>query len=110
MQAKELAQEIVRILDDKKGLDITTIAVGGATIIADYFVLVTGSSSTHIRALSDAVQDELAKQDIHPGHVEGRASGWILLDYAQVLVHVFGREERGYYNLERLFPVLRDEA
>ncbi|MDR1409328.1 MAG: ribosome silencing factor [Oscillospiraceae bacterium] len=104
MQPNELAKAVVKVLDDKKGEDIRTLAVGGLTIVADYFVVVSGMSSTHINALSEAVQDELAKQGIEPRHVEGRASGWVLLDYASVLVHIFGRTEREYYNIERLFP------
>jgi ribosome-associated protein len=104
MQPKELAQTIAQILDDKKGVDIHTLAVGGLTIVADYFVIVTGTSTTHVNALNEAIQDGLTKLGIEPRHVEGRASGWVLLDYASVLVHVFGQQEREYYNLERLFP------
>jgi len=104
MEPKLLAKKITEILDDKKGVDIRALAVGGLTIVADYFVIVNGTSDTHVNALSEAVQSELGKLRIVHRSVQGRASGWVVLDYADVLVHVFGREEREYYNLERLFP------
>ncbi|MDR1806260.1 MAG: ribosome silencing factor [Clostridium sp.] len=104
MEPKELAKAVIKALDDKKGVDIRALAVGGLTIVADYFIVAGGTSDTHINALSEAVQDELAKLGIEPRHTEGRASGWVVLDYASVLVHIFGATEREYYNLERLFP------
>ena len=104
MEPNLLAKTCAEILDEKKGVDIRILSVGGLTIVADYFVIVTGTSDTHTNALSEAVQSELAKRGIEPRHIEGRASGWVILDYASVLVHVFGRTEREYYNLERLFP------
>ncbi|MCL2024038.1 MAG: ribosome silencing factor [Oscillospiraceae bacterium] len=105
MEPKTLTNLITGILDEKKGVDIAALAVGDMTIVADYFVIVTGTSNTHINALSDAVQEKLAKEHaVLPRCVEGRASGWVVLDYASVLVHIFGKEEREHYNLERLFP------
>lgn len=103
MTSKELAIKAAEILDKKKAEDIKVIEVTEQTIVADYFVLANGTSSTHVKALADDVEYELEQIGVHDGHIEGRATGWVLLDYGAVLVHVFDRESRAYYNLERLW-------
>ena len=103
MTPKELAIKAAGILDKKKAEDIKVIEVTEQTIVADYFVLANGTSSTHVKALADDVEYELEQIGVHDGHIEGRATGWVLLDYGAVLVHVFDRESRAYYNLERLW-------
>ena len=103
MTPKELALKAAEILDNKKAEDIKVIEVTEQTIVADYFVLATGTSSTHVKALADDVEYELEQIGVHDGHIEGRATGWVLLDYGAVLVHVFDKESRAYYNLERLW-------
>lgn len=103
MTPKELALKAAEILDMKKGEDIKVIEVTEQTIVADYFVIATGNSSTHVKALADDVEYELDKLGVQNGHIEGRATGWVLLDYAAVLIHVFDKESREYYNLERLW-------
>ena len=103
MTPKELTEKIVRILDGKKAQDIKAIEVSEQTIVADYFVIATGTSSTHTKSLAEDVEHELEQIGIHDGHIEGRATGWILLDYGAVLLHVFDKESREYYNLERLW-------
>ncbi|MCR5485366.1 MAG: ribosome silencing factor [Clostridiales bacterium] len=103
MTPKELALETVKILDKKKATDIKVIEVTEQTIVADFFVIATGTSSTHTKSLADDVEHELKLQGITDGHIEGRATGWILLDYGSVLVHVFDKQSREYYNLERLW-------
>ena len=103
MTPKELALKAAEILDMKKAEDITVIEVTEQTIVADYFVLANGTSSTHVKALADDVEYELEQIGVHDGHIEGRATGWVLLDYGAVLVHVFDKESRAYYNLERLW-------
>lgn len=103
MTELELAREIVKVLDNKKGMDIKLIEITEHSIVADYFVIVSGTSNTHVKALADEVEYELAQQGVEPHHIEGRATGWILLDYSSVLVHVFTGEAREYYNLERLW-------
>ena len=103
MTPKELALKAAEILDNKKAEDIKVIEVTEQTIVADYFVLANGTSSTHVKALADDVEYELEQIGVHDGHIEGRATGWVLLDYGAVLVHVFDRESRAYYNLERLW-------
>ncbi len=99
----ELMNQIVTILDSKKAEDIKAIETTEVTIVSDYFVLASGTSSTHVKSLTDDVEFELEKLGVKPLHLEGRATGWIILDYASVLVHIFQKEQREYYNLERLW-------
>ena len=103
MEPKELAREIVKVLDKKKAMDIVAIETEEVTIVSDYFIIATGTSNTHAKSLADDVEYELKKLGEEPLHIEGRATGWILLDYGSVLVHVFDKESREYYNLERLW-------
>lgn len=107
MTELELAREIVKVLDNKKGMDIKLIEITEHSIVADYFVIVSGTSNTHVKALADEVDYEISQKGIEPAHIEGRATGWILLDYSSVLVHVFTGESREYYNLERLWQDAR---
>ncbi len=103
MTSLETAKNIVKILDNKKAMDIDLIQTQELTIVSDYFVIANGTSNTHVRALADEVEEEMSKLGVEPDHIEGRATGWILLDYGCVLVHVFDPQSREYYNLERLW-------
>ena len=103
MTSKELLEKIVSILDEKKAEDIVAIETAGITIVADYFVIASATSNPHVKALADDVEDELAELGVFASHIEGRATGWILLDFNDVIVHVFLNESREYYNLERLW-------
>ena len=104
MDSKDLVLEIVKVLDEKKAIDITAIKTEEVTIVSDYFVIASGTSNTHVKSIADDVEYELKERfGIDPQHIEGRATGWILLDYGSIIVHVFGHEDREYYNLERLW-------
>ena len=104
MESKELMEEIVRVLDSKKADDIRAIRIGDLTIIADYFIIAAGSSNTQVKMLADEVEYQLSKKGIKPHATEGyRSENWIVLDYSGVVVHVFLRETRKFYNLERLW-------
>lgn len=103
MTPKELLFSAVKILDKKKGMDIKALEITELTSVADYFLLVTGTSSTHIRALADEVDEELSKLGVQPDHIEGKSTGWILLDYKSVVVHIFTQSERELFNLEKLW-------
>jgi ribosome-associated protein len=105
LQPKELAEEIARLLDSKKGIDIDVIKIDELTIIADYFILCTGTSNTHVRALADEVEFKLKEnQALSPLHIEGYVtSSWILMDYGSVVVHLFTGDTRKFYSLERLW-------
>ena len=101
---KELAQAIAEILDNKKGNDVKVIEVGEKTVIADYFVLATGNTSTHVRALADEVEFKIGERGVEPWRHEGRpGNSWRVLDYASVIVHVFDREARDFYKLDKLY-------
>ena len=103
MDRTELMKNIVATLDDKKATDIKSLEITELTSVADYFVIATGTSGTHIRALADEVQDTLTKQGVEPKSVEGKSTGWILLDYGTVVVHVFTPDQRELYSLEHLW-------
>jgi ribosome-associated protein len=95
----------VKALDSRKAMDIEVLHIGGISVMADYFVICSGSSSTQIRTLGDEVEFQLKEQlDLMPIHREGQASSnWILLDYGFMIVHVFHREAREFYKLEHLW-------
>ena len=104
MQQLELLKALAGILDDKKAQEITAIHTTEQTILSDYFLICTGTSTTHVKALADELEFEMKQRHgVLPRGVEGRATGWILLDYGTVLVHIFLQEQREYYNLERLW-------
>ncbi|NLW11794.1 MAG: ribosome silencing factor [Clostridiaceae bacterium] len=102
---EEITGKIVEILDSKKAVDVNVIDVEGKTILADRFVVATGTSVTHIKSLAGEVEFQMKdKYGIVPDHVEGYETGrWVLLDYDDVVVHVFHEEERDFYSLEKLW-------
>lgn len=103
MTSLEKAKNIAKILDRKKAIDIVGIETKELTVMSDYFIIASGTSNTHVRSLADEVDDEMKKLGVEVDHIEGRATGWILLDYNDVLVHIFQPESRQYYNIERLW-------
>lgn len=104
MESKELALAAARALDDKKGIDITVLSVKHLTIIADYFVIASGHSANQVHAMAEEVEDKLAQLGEAPRRTDGVNEGrWAVLDYGNVLVHIFHEKEREYYNLERLW-------
>ncbi len=104
-KALELATAILGILEDKKGIDPTMIEVGKQTVLADYFVIGSGTSVTHVKSLADDVEKlTFEKLQIKPNHIEGYTGNtWILLDYGSVIVHIFNGEGRDFYKLEKLW-------
>ncbi|MEI6132985.1 MAG: ribosome silencing factor [Bacillota bacterium] len=103
-EAKALAEKITTALSDKKAHDIDVIDMEKVSILSDYFVICSGTSTTHIKSLADEVDFVLSKDNIEPLHREGMSTArWILLDYGSVIVHIFHEEERQYYSLERLW-------
>ncbi len=103
MERTELMKNIVATLDNKKATDIKSLEITELTAVADYFVIATGTSGTHIRALADEVEDTLTKMGVEPNHIEGKTTGWILLDYGTVIVHLFTHDQRELYSLEHLW-------
>ena len=102
--AKGLAEAIADVLDSKKGHDIKVIYVEDKTVITEYFVICTGNSSTQVKALLGEVEYRMEQRGVTPYGVEGRDNNsWMILDYSNVIVHVFSREAREFYNLDKLY-------
>ena len=99
----ELAKAAAKILDKRKAFNVSAIEITDCTIIADYFVLATATSTTHVKALSGELEDKLEALGAELHHIEGRSSGWVLLDYGSVVIHLFTEDQRDYYKLERLW-------
>jgi ribosome-associated protein len=105
MKAYELAKVIAAALEDKKGIDISILEVGKQTVLADYFVICTGTSNTHVKALADEAEFKTGEQlGVKPNHIEGFSNNiWTLMDYGTVIVHIFTKEGREFYKLEKLW-------
>ena len=104
MTSLEQARKIVQVMDSKKAKDIRLIKIEGISSLGDYFVVSSASNTTQVKAIADEVEDEMTKLGLEPNRVEGRQSAqWILMDYYDVMVHVFLDEARSFYNLERLW-------
>lgn len=104
MTPKEMALLLAQAMDSKKGKDIRVLETDGVTTLADYFVLCSGSSAPQLKALADAGEKAMKDHGILPHHVEGHRGGtWILQDYGDVVVHVFDKEARAFYDLDRLW-------
>ena len=104
MTSYEMAIEMAKALDAKKGQNIKVLKTEELTTIADYFVLCTATSSTQVKAMSDACEEAMEKQGETVHHIEGHRDGaWLLMDFSSVIVHVFTDEARKFYDLERLW-------
>lgn len=104
MTPKEMALLLAQAMDSKKGKDIRVLETDGVTTLADYFVLCSGSSAPQLKALADAGEKAMKDHGILLHHVEGHRGGtWILQDYGDVVVHVFDKEARAFYDLDRLW-------
>lgn len=105
MNAMELANSICKAIAEKKGQDIVIVDVAGKTVLCDYFVIASGRSTTQVRALADNVDERIKRRyGLDPDRGEGIREGrWAVLDYGNVVVHLFNDESRDFYRLERLW-------
>ena len=104
MTSKEMAKLAYLALEDKKAEDITIIDISGVSVLADYFIIANGTNSNQVVAMADNVDEELHKAGHPAKQVEGyREGNWVLLDYGDIIVHVFDRENRLFYDLERIW-------
>lgn len=104
MDAKEITKIIYNALEDKKGENIKILDISHVSVIADYFVIASGNNINQLQALADNVKEELFKLKLEPKNVEGyRNASWILLDYTDVIVHIFSKDDRIFYDLERIW-------
>lgn len=102
--SKEMLKVIIDALQDKKAEDIRVIDISNVSVIADYFVIASGSNTNQIQAMVDNVEEEMFKAGFDDPKVEGyNTASWILLDYKDVIVHVFSEDDRSFYNIERIW-------
>lgn len=103
-QSVEMAKLAYEALDEKKGEDIKIIEIGEVSSIADYFIIANGTNTSQVDALVSSVEEALGRKGYEPKRIEGvRSASWILMDYGDVVVHVFSKEDRLFYDLERIW-------
>ena len=104
MTSLELAKKAAAFLDSKKAEKLNVIEIENISSLADYFVIATGNNNTHVRALADELDEKLKAEGLPPDRTEGyRSNSWILLDWGNVVVHIFTQEGRDFYDLDRLW-------
>ncbi len=104
MESLELAKKAAAILDNKKAMRLNVIKIDDISSLADYFVIGSATSSTHVRSLADELEEKLKEEGTVPARVEGyRSNSWVLLDYGSVVVHLFTPDARDFYDLDRLW-------
>ena len=106
---KERVNNIVKVIDFHKGNKIAVVSLEQQTVIADYFIIAHGETAQQVKSLADYVDEELKKNGIYHNGIDGYNEGkWVVLDYGDIIVHLFRKEERDYYNLERLWETGRN--
>ncbi|MCK9420431.1 MAG: ribosome silencing factor [Nitrospirae bacterium] len=104
LNSSETAQLCAEAADSKKAFEILVLDLSKLTSICDYFVICSGSNSTQVGAIAEGISRDLATVGVHPSHVEGATeANWVLMDYGDVVVHVFEEQTRTYYSLEKLW-------
>jgi len=104
LEPNELARAVVEIAEDRKAEDIVMLDIRKVSIIADYFVICTGTSDRHVKAIAREIDEKLGKAGVNPINVEGMNDAkWVLMDYGPVLVHIFDETTRDFYRLEQLW-------
>lgn len=102
---KEMLSIAFKALDDKQGEDIRILDIRGVSVLADYFVIAHGNNSNHVRALMDYVEEKLNKAGYDTKSIEGQQGNrsWVLMDFNDIIVHIFDKEDRYFYDLERIW-------
>lgn len=104
MTSNEVLKNAVKILDSKKADDLTAIKIKDLTILAEYFIIASGNSNTQVRAMADEVEFKLGEMGFQPYKIEGyQSANWIVLDYVDVVIHIFQTQTREFYSLDRLW-------
>ena len=107
--SREIADAIVKVLDEKNAGDIKLLRVDDQTVVTDYFVICTANSTTQVKSLAGEVEFCLGEMGIEPAHVEGYdGSTWVALDFLHVIVHIFHRDQREFYKLEKVWADAED--
>lgn len=103
-QSKQMARIAVEALEEKKALDLKIIDITDVSVVADYFIIVSGSNKNQVQALADNAEEMLGKAGFEPKQIEGyRYANWILMDYRDIIIHIFSEEDRLFYDLERIW-------
>lgn len=101
---KEMVKIAYNALDEKKADDIRILDISEISVLADYFIIAGGENRNQIQAMIDNVEEKLAEAGYHPKQIEGyNTAGWILMDYGDIIIHVFSKEDRLFYDLERIW-------
>lgn len=109
MESKQLMETVVKCMDSKKAGDIKVLDISKITTMADYFVICQGNSNTQMKAIADEVEEKLSENGVRPIGREGMATAyWILMDYSDVIVHIFSNESREFYSIENLWADAED--
>ena len=104
MESRELAKIAYNALDEKKGINISIIDISEISTLADYFIIAGGNNENQVKELANSVEEEMYKVDCKPKHIEGfDNANWILMDFSDIIVHVFNEEDRLFYDLERIW-------
>ncbi len=104
MDSKQITKIAFDALEDKKGVNIKVIDITEISILADYFIIVGGTNENQVKALVDNVEEELAKKNVMPKQIEGyNNANWVLMDYQDVIIHIFNEEDRLFFDLERIW-------
>lgn len=102
--SKDMAKLAIQALEDKKAEDIHVIDISEVSVLADYFIIADGNNRNQVQAMIDNVEETLGKEGYHPKQIEGyQAANWVLMDYTDIIVHVFDKENRLFYDLERIW-------
>ena len=104
MNSKEMAKLVCHALEEKKAEDIKVINIEEVSVLADYFIIASRTNYNQVQAMADNVEELLGKADVTPKQIEGyQTANWILMDYRDVIVHIFDEENRLFYDLERIW-------
>lgn len=103
-RSAELARIAIAALEDKKAEDVRIIDIGGVSVLADYFIIASGNNRVQVQAMADEVEDKLGRAGAIPKQIEGyQAGNWVLLDFGDVIIHIFDAQNRLFYDLERIW-------
>lgn len=104
MTSREMAKTAITGLENKKAADIKIIDISKISVMADYFIVASGSNRNQVQAMANSVEEKLQENGVHPRQIEGyQTANWILMDFNDVIVHIFNEEDRLFYNLEKIW-------
>lgn len=103
METFEILKVAANALNEKKGKEIMAVKIDNLTVLTEFFLICTAGSTTQLRALCDEVEEKLEENGLRPHHIEGKTTGWVCLDYGSVIIHIFTRDQREFYGLDKMW-------